>query len=193
MSFLEHDWFPRPVPDDVVVGERTWLYSAYAFHHSRGAVRIGADCGIYHGTHFELGPGGEVEIGDFCTIVGAVIATNGPLWIGDHTFVAHEVTIAASEFAVPPRGGSLEARRRQVRGQHPAEEGGDRAGPLGATPDAPDAPIAIGSGAWIGARAVILAGARVGRDAVVGAGAVIAGEVPPGATAVGNPARIVGA
>ena len=33
----------------------------------------------------------DVESGDFCTIVGAIIATNGRVSIGDHTFIAHEV------------------------------------------------------------------------------------------------------
>ena len=165
MRHLEHDWFPLPLPDDLVLGERTWLYSSYAFHHNFGAVRIGTDCGIYNGCQFELGPGGSVEIADFCTVVGAVINTNGPVRIGDHTFVSHEVTIADSPFALPPDG----------------------------APAPPSEPIEIGAAAWIGTRAVILAGARIGAGAIVGAGAVIDGEVPPGATAVGNPYRVLGA
>jgi acetyltransferase-like isoleucine patch superfamily enzyme len=163
MSRLEHDWFPRPLPSHIALGERTWLYSSYAFHHSLGTVRIGADCGIYAGTRFELGPDAEVEIGDFCTIVGAIIATNGRVSIGDHTFIAHEVVIADTPFARPPTG----------------------------SPKPPSPAIEIGAGAWIGARAILLAAARIGRDAVVGAGAVVTGEVPSGATAVGNPLRIV--
>ena len=169
MTMLEHDWFPRPLPDTVTLGERSWLYSSYACHHNRGRVVIGADCGIYNGTQFELGADGELQIGDFCTIVGAIIATNGPVRIADHVFIAHEVHIAASPWAAPP----------------------DRAGgPRATSPAIPDPPVVIGSGAWIGARAVIVAPARIGRDAIVGAGAVVSGEVPDGTTAVGNPAQI---
>lgn len=164
MTRLAHDWFPRELPDRVQLGERSWLYSSYAFHHSHGRVSIGHDCGVYNGTQFELGPLAEVEIGPFCTLVGAIIATNGPVSIGDHTFIAHEVVIASAPFALPPDG----------------------------TP-APQSPaIEIGAGAWIGARAVILGGVRIGPDAIVGAGAVVTGDIPGGVTAAGNPASRVG-
>ena len=45
--------------------------------------------------------------------------------------------------------------------------------------------------AAIGTAAVILPGLTIGEAAVVGAGAVVTTDVPPGATVVGNPARIV--
>lgn len=160
---LEHDWFPRPLPEGTTLGERSWLYSSYAFHHSHGAVRIGPDSGVYVGTQFELGPEGEVEIGRFCTIVGAIIRTNGRVSIGDHTFIAHEVVIADTPFALPSRGEAEPAA----------------------------AEVQIGSNAWIGARAIILDGARIGDEAIVGAGAVVACGVPSGATVVGNPARVL--
>ncbi|GER51627.1 serine acetyltransferase [Striga asiatica] len=50
----------------------------------------------------------------------------------------------------------------------------------------------IGDGVVIGAGAKVLGGIRVGQSAKVGAGAVVGEEVPPGKTAVGNPARLVG-
>jgi UDP-2-acetamido-3-amino-2,3-dideoxy-glucuronate N-acetyltransferase len=45
--------------------------------------------------------------------------------------------------------------------------------------------VAIGSGA------TILCGIRIGKGAMIGAGAVVTRDVPPGATVVGNPARVV--
>jgi acetyltransferase-like isoleucine patch superfamily enzyme len=160
---LEHDWFPDAVPEQAVLGERSWLYSSYAFHHNRGAVRIGPDSGVYDGTHFELGPDGELEIGRFCTIVGAIIRSNGRVTIGDHTFIAHEVVIADTAFVRPP-GGAAEAAGLAIE---------------------------IGSSAWIGARAIILGGTRIGDEAIVAAGAMVNCDVPRGATAVGNPARVI--
>ncbi len=52
-------------------------------------------------------------------------------------------------------------------------------------------PVHIGRNVWIGGKAVILPGVSIGDDALVGAGAVVTRDVPPGATVVGNPARVV--
>jgi len=52
--------------------------------------------------------------------------------------------------------------------------------------------ISIGDGAWLGAGAKILDGVMIGDRAVIGAGAVVRDAVPPGATAVGIPARLIG-
>jgi serine O-acetyltransferase len=49
----------------------------------------------------------------------------------------------------------------------------------------------IGNGVDIGAGAKILGPIRVGDGAVIGANAVVLDDVPPGALAVGIPARIV--
>jgi serine O-acetyltransferase len=43
----------------------------------------------------------------------------------------------------------------------------------------------------VGANAAVLGGFTVGEGARVGSGAVVTKPVPPGATAVGNPARII--
>ena len=164
---LEHDWFPVAVPDNVEIGEGSWVYSAFAFRHyaSRRGVTIGRHSGLYNGTFLDLGPAGEVHIGDYSTIVGAIIATNGRVVIADYTFIAHEVVIADTSAAIPQ---------------------GASATPL------PDPVVAIGEDAWIGARAVLLAGARIGRGAVVGAACVIDGEVPEYAVVGGNPWKVIG-
>ena len=49
----------------------------------------------------------------------------------------------------------------------------------------------LGRGVIIGAGAQVLGGFTVGEGAKVGSNAVVTKEVPPGATAVGNPARII--
>ncbi len=54
------------------------------------------------------------------------------------------------------------------------------------------APIVVGAGAFVGARAFILPGVSIGERAVVGACAVVRHDVEPGATVAGNPARPVG-
>ena len=175
--YLDHDWFPEPLPENVVIGERTWLYSAYAFrhYHSRRPVglRIGHDTGLYNGTFFDLGTTGEVSIGDYCTLVGAIVCSNGRVEIGDYTFIAHEVVIADS-FAAQPRVQQL-----------------DGLATASSEPPPPAAGIVIGENVWIGARAVLLGGAHIGAGAIIGAAAVIDFHVPADTVVAGNPARIV--
>jgi acetyltransferase-like isoleucine patch superfamily enzyme len=170
---LDHDWFDRPVPDNVRIGAGSWLHSAYAFLHNaserRCALSIGRNTGIYQGSFFELGPQGEVRIGDYCTLVGVIIASNSQVLIGSYSFLAHEVVIA-DHFAAAPW-------RRGADSIAPAH----RAGPC----------VVLGDDVWIGARATLLKGARIGSGAVVGAGTVVDFEVPPGAVVAGNPARVV--
>jgi acetyltransferase-like isoleucine patch superfamily enzyme len=169
-QILPHDWFPQPIPENVRVGERSWIYSSFAFLHylsrAQCGVKIGDDSGVYHGTFFELGPEGRVEIGDFCTVVGAIIHTNGRVVIEDYAFIAHEVVIADSPFAVP-----------HAAGRAPASENRD---------------IVIGRNSWVGARAILLPGAKIGEGAIVGAAAAVDFEVPPFAIVAGNPATVVG-
>ena len=167
---LDHDWFPGTVPANVRIGKGSWVHSSHAFQHFRAeaedAVVIGRHCGVYVGTYFDLGPGGSVELGDYVTVVGAIISTNARVTVGDHAFVAHEVVIADGPWAVPPRAARAPA-------------GSGRG-------------VVIGPTAWVGTRAVLLDGARIGEGAIVAAGAVVDFEVPPFATVAGNPARVVG-
>lgn len=174
-QLLTHDWFSKPLPFNVVIGERSWLYSSYAFVHYQSdrpcGVRIGSDSGIYHTTFFDLGPMGEVEIGNFCAIVGAIISCNSRVTIGDYTFIAHEVTIADHFAATPPIDSLTDEPANLV---------------------IPHTSIVIGENVWIGARAVLLAGANIGEGAIIGAAAVVDFVVPPHAIIAGNPARVVG-
>ena len=168
---LEHDWFPQPLPQNVVIGERSWCYSSFAFFHSASrrltAVQIGRDSGIYNPTFFNLGEDGEVLIGDFCTLVAVIISTNSSVVIGDYAFLAHGVVLADTFAARPP----IDERARS----------NERA-----------SSILIGANTWIGARAVLLGGAHIGDGSIVGAAAVVNFEVPPNAIVAGNPAKIVG-
>jgi acetyltransferase-like isoleucine patch superfamily enzyme len=175
-TVLAHDWFPKPLPSNVLIGERSWLYSSFAFLHYRSqrprGVRIGHDSGIYAGTLFDLGPDGEVDIGNYCTLVGPIISSNSRVVIGDYALISHQVVIADSFAAVLP--GNVDALD-------------DNTGLATRSTS-----IAIGENVWIGAQAILLPGAHIGEGAIVGAAAVVDFEVPAYAIVAGNPARVVG-
>lgn len=52
------------------------------------------------------------------------------------------------------------------------------------------APIVVGDGSWVAARAFIGHGVTVGPGAVIGAGSVVIKDVPAGMAAYGNPVRL---
>lgn len=207
---LEHEWFGKPLPDNVQIGAGSWLHSSYAFLHCRSeqavAVRIGQASGVYRGTFFELGPRGVVTIGDFCTVVSVIFAVDSHVAIGNYCFLSHEVMIADSSVPAPwpprdahdPRSiGHLSApppwpprdadqMRSMGTSASPPTGAGDLHGDVAPC-------IRLGDDVWIGAGAVLLRGARIGNGAIVGAGAVVDFEVPAGAVVAGNPARVVGA
>lgn len=169
------DWWPEPLPTNVSFGEGCWLDTGYAFAHYRSArdpgVRVGSHTGLYHGTFFDLGPDGELDVGSYCTIVGALFATNARITIGDYVFVSYQVFFADSPFALPPLGLPEERYRRYM-----GETGG----------------ITVEDDAWIGVQVVILGGVTIAEGAIVGAGAIVHEDVPPYAIVAGNPARTIG-
>ena len=170
--YLDHDWYPNPLPANVVIGPGSWLYSSFAMLHCRSqrpvALRIGTASGIYNGSFFDLGPRGEVEIGNYSTLVGVIVASNGRVQIGSYCFLAHEVVIADGSAAGPS----------PIPTDAPAA-------------DAPETCVTLADDVWVGAGAVLLKGARIGAGAIVAASAVVDFEVPSNAIVAGNPGRVV--
>src|SRR5262249_52667565 len=156
-----HDWFPRPLPANVVIGPRGWLYSSFAFVHCRSrrprAVRIGHDSGLNVGTFFELGGRGEGEIGKYCSIVGALILSGPRVVSDDRALVSHDVVFADSFAAAPRPESTTDA---------------------GLPPEPGLVSVAVRRNAWVGTRAVLLRGADLGEGAIGGAGSVVDFPVP---------------
>lgn len=171
MERLAHDWFAAQLPRNVVISDRSWVYSSYAFLHYRSTqpigVRIGTDSGIYDGTFFDLGPNGCIRIGDFSTIVGAVIKSDGPVEIGDYCLIAHEVVLSDDPCGIPGASASMSG-------------GGDQR-----------QAIRIGNNCWIATGAILLGGAQIGDNSIVAAHCVVDFNVPAGKMVVGNPSRIL--
>jgi acetyltransferase-like isoleucine patch superfamily enzyme len=114
---------------------------------------------------------------------------NGNIELADEANIGFNCEIfSASQVRIGPRV-LMAAYCYVIGGDH------DFSDPLRPVLEQPrrSAGITVGEGAWLGAGAKILDGVEIGSNAIVGAGAVVRESVPPQATAVGVPARIVGA
>lgn len=130
-----------------------------------GRIRLGNGVTLNRYAYLQADVGG-IELGERVEINNYTIVNGtGGVWIGDDTLIGPGVRIISYTHGILP--GQV-VRSQPAVGQ----------------------PIVIGSGAWIGANAVILAGVTVGDGAVVGAGAVVTRDIPAGAVAVGVPARV---
>jgi acetyltransferase-like isoleucine patch superfamily enzyme len=171
-NYLGHDWYDQPLPVNISIGEKSWLYSSYAFRHYYSTklpgVSIGENSGLYNGTFFDLGPEGQLSVGDYCSIVGAIFCTNKRIIIHDYVFIAHEVVLGDSIYAHP-----------FINNKYKNDSSFSTS-------------IEIHNNAWIGMRAVLLEGACIGEGAIVGAAAVVDFDVPPFSIVAGSPGRIVG-
>lgn len=109
-------------------------------------------------------PTDNLVVGRGCFVNdGVTFDTVGRIEIGDHVDIAHGVAFITSS--------------------HELGDGDHRAGRSFA------APVTIGSGCWIGARATLLPGVAVGSRSVVGAGSVVTRSVPADTLVGGSPAR----
>ena len=124
---------------------------------------IGPDTVVRPPFHCDFGFNIRLGRGVFVNF-GGVFLDVAPITIGDLTQIGSYVQILTADH---PRDPSL---RRQ----------GYESGIA----------VTVGANVWIGAGAIILPGVTVGDDAIVGAGSVVTHDVPPGATVMGNPARV---
>jgi len=145
------------------------------------AVRVGENVRIFDFVNaYECEIGDDTKVGPFVEIQkGAVIGKNCK--ISSHSFICEGVTIEDGVFI----GHGV----MFTNDKHPRARNDD--GSMRTEKDWRVIPTLVKHGAAIGTNATILPGVTIGENALVGAGAVVTKDVPPGATVVGNPARIV--
>jgi len=111
-------------------------------------------------------PASRLAVGDRCFINdGCRFDVSAPVTIGDDVYLGHEVAVLTTSHEMGPSW--------------------RRAG------DTTAAPITIGPGAWVGARATILGGVTVGEGSIVAAGAVVTRSVEPNTLVGGVPAQLI--
>jgi acetyltransferase-like isoleucine patch superfamily enzyme len=126
-------------------------------------LEVGDEFKVWSGHRRTLISGwGRMRIGDRVFVnSGTVLIAVLEVTIGDDVALANEVYI-------------MDSNSHGVEGQPHVE-----------------APVRIGDGTWVGARAMILPGVTIGRRVVVAAGSVVTRDVPDDVLVAGNPARVV--
>jgi acetyltransferase-like isoleucine patch superfamily enzyme len=158
-------------------GDGSLLCFPWTALYGEQAIRIGRDTMI--GSYVSLSAGmvpeqallhdGIVVIGDRCVIGrGSAIVGHYRIEIEDDVWTGPGVYVTDQNHGVD-----------------------DLDRPIGVQPPAPERPVRIGAGSWLGAGVVVLPGVTIGRHVAVGAGAVVTTDLPDRCVAVGVPARVV--
>jgi acetyltransferase-like isoleucine patch superfamily enzyme len=112
---------------------------------------------------------------------------DGDITLGDHVNIGFHSEIFSGSQVTVGRYGLFAAYTYLVGGGHEFEKAG--------VPVIEQARrsrgITLGENVWLGAGAKVMDGVTIGDHVVVGAGAVVTEDLPPGAVAVGVPARVV--
>lgn len=110
--------------------------------------------------------GAHVHLGEWVYAnFNLTLVDDGHIYIGDHTMIAPNVTIATAGHPILP-----ELREKGL--QYNVD-------------------VHIGKNVWIGAGVVIVPGVTIGDNSVIGAGAVVTRDIPANVVAYGNPCRVI--
>lgn len=182
---VQDDWWPHPIPQNVVFGEGFYCESAQVFRHLRSrapdALIFGDHVSCYGGCSFAIGAKGKCQVGNFTLLNGALVMAEERIEIGSYCLISWNVGIADSDFH------PLEPAQRLIDAQALAPFLKDRP----ARPPLRTAPVIIADNVWIGMNATILKGVTIGENSVVAAGSVVSKSVPPNTVVAGNPAVVV--
>jgi acetyltransferase-like isoleucine patch superfamily enzyme len=177
-------WTHGELPQNVRVGNNSVITLDYAFKRFFSeldpSLVIGTNC-MMEGVHFALGPGGHVEIGDYCYFTNAVLLCELEFRIGNYVVIGWNTTIADTDFhPIAPA-----ERIADAIACSPLGKGRPR-------PEVARKPVIIEDDVWIGPNVTILKGVRIGSGAYIEAGSLVTHDIPPRARVIGNPAQIIG-
>lgn len=127
---------------------------------NKGGCLTSENCQIYAGTRFEIGPSGNIHIGNGTYINrNSLIISDVSVRIGQNCKISWNVTIMDTDMH------PLNSKKIKRK------------------------PVTIGDKAWIGCNSIILKGVNIGEGAVVAAGSVVTKDVPPFTIYGGSPAK----
>ncbi|HNR29666.1 MAG TPA: acyltransferase [Candidatus Hydrogenedentes bacterium] len=154
-------------------GANVFIDDRVVVHRAEGAsgtFTLGDRASLHRDTIFEIGPGGEIIIGDDTHIQPRCLFASyeAPIRIGREVQIAAQCCFYSYDHSFSPG--------RSIMEQPLKTKGG----------------IVLEDGVWFGVGVIVLDGVRIGAGAVVGAGSVVTRDIPANALAVGAPARVVG-
>ena len=183
--FIENDWFPRPLPDNIVLEAMSYPDTSYSFTSFFSEKKVGFTLGYASGNYghgiFTTGKNGEIKIGKFVVLQCTRLLSNLSIIIEDHCMFSWGSVITDSWIMDDTL--SIEIRRSMLE---QAASSSYRHLEF-----VKPKPVVIEENVWVGFEAVILPGVRIGRGAIIGSKSIISNDVPPYAVVVGNPGRII--
>ena len=126
---------------------------------------IGEGCYIEPPFYANWG-GRHVHLGNYVYAnFGLTCVDDTHIYIGDHTMLGPNVTIATANHPMLPE-------LREQAYQY-------------------NLPVRIGKNCWFGAGVIVVPGVTIGDNTVIGAGSVVTKDIPANCLAVGNPCRVL--
>lgn len=94
---IANDWFPGHIPDNVLLGTGAHIETSQSFElfksHQQPALTLGKFSSIYPPTMFDIGPTGQVSVGQYTMLNGPRIICDSQIEIGDHCLIAWNVIL----------------------------------------------------------------------------------------------------
>lgn len=186
-------WFAPPHKANTLLAKMNpqgYITPSAVLYHSD--LRLGAN--ILIGDRvivYEAKDGGPVELGDrVCILRDTVIETgfNGSVTLGAGTWIHPRCQLNA--YVAPIRiGQGVDIAPNCAFYSYDHEFTPDKT--IREQPLKSKGGIVVGDHAWLGVGVIVLNNVNIGEGAVIGAGSVVTHDIPPGAIAVGVPARVV--
>jgi acetyltransferase-like isoleucine patch superfamily enzyme len=181
---LPGDWYAGTIPHNVEIDETAYIETSYSFREYRSeqpaGIKFCRGSSAYKSTMFDVGPKGQVTLGEYALVHGARIICDSEILIGDFTLISWNVLLMDT-YRLPLNAGN---RRREL--ELVAMRNGFKT-----SVRVPALPIRIERNVWIGFESCVLPGVLIGEGSIIGARSVVTESVEPFTIVAGNPAAVV--
>lgn len=163
--------------DEIVKEQTRCLDLIYDFNHTRPSeeqrkkelmyqifAEVGENCYIEPPLHASWGKHTHLGKNVYANF-NLTLVDDTHVYIGDHTMIGPNVTIATAGHPINPEH-RIKIAQFNI-------------------------PVHIGKNVWIGANSVVLPGITIGDHSVIGAGSIVTKDIPSNVVAVGNPCRVL--